>query len=215
MLESLSTAVSSGIEKIGNGIEKFNNFDFKSFGEKIAELDKPLSLIKEGAEIDKIEYDDNGNAYKKNGELLPNTAYEINGYRYKTDEQGRIVEASGNLKITERDNRKVINEPMENIGKGDEKETDDRGHLIGDQFDGSNKLENLVPMDANLNRGEFKALENRLAKAVQEGKEVTIKVEPQYSGDSHRPDSFVVTYSIDGEESVVFFENKGVDQNES
>ena len=213
MLGTLSAAVSSGIEKIGNGIEKFNNFDFKSFSEKLANLDKPLNI--ERTETDKVEYDDNGNPYKVNGELLPNATYEINGYRYKTDENGRIVEASGTLKITERENRKVINESMESIGKGDEKETDDRGHLIGDQFDGSNKLENLVPMDANLNRGEYKALENRLAKAVQEGKEVTIKVEPQYSGDSHRPDSFVVTYTIDGEESVVIFENKGAEQNES
>ena len=54
-------------------------------------------------------------------------------------------------------------------------------------------------MNSNLNRGELKALENRWAKALQEGKTVYVKIEPLYEGTSLRPESFYITSSIDGE----------------
>lgn len=171
-----------------------------------ADLDQPL--LNENNETIKYGYDDNGRQYTIDGQLLPNNVYSVNGYEYRTDELGRIVEASGELRLKTRENRKTINENMEDIARGDAKETDDRGHLIADQFDGSNKIDNLVPMDANLNRGEFKALENKLASAVEDGKEVKITIEPEYSGDSYRPDRFMVTYSINGDEHITVFENK-------
>lgn len=152
-------------------------------------------------------YDDNGDLYRVGNELLPNSQYEINGYTYKTDELGRITSAEGKLHIKERDGRLPIKDSIENIGKGDQKEGDDRGHLIGDQFDGSNGLENMVPQDASINRNDFKNFENELAKEVKDGKEVYVKVEPIYDGDSRRPTAIVVTYSIDGEESVRVFPN--------
>lgn len=97
---------------------------------------------------------------------------------------------------------------MEDIGKGDQKETDDRGHLIGDQFNGSNGMENMIPQDSDINRKDYKALETELAKEVAAGKEVYVKVEPIYEGDSHRPVAVMVTYTIDGEESVRVFPNE-------
>ena len=152
-------------------------------------------------------YDDNGKLYRVENELAPNSEYEINGYKYKTDDQGRIVSAEGTLHLKDREGRLPIKDSIEDIGKGDQKEGDDRGHLIGDQFDGSNGLENMVPQDADINRNDFKNFENELAKEVKDGKEVNVKVEPIYDGDSHRPDAIVVTYSIDGEESVRVFPN--------
>ena len=97
---------------------------------------------------------------------------------------------------------------MEDIGKGDQKETDDRGHLSGDQFNGSNGMENMIPQDSDINRKDYKALETELAKEVAAGKEVYVKVEPIYEGDSHRPVAVMVTYTIDGEESVRVFPNE-------
>ena len=152
-------------------------------------------------------YDDNGKLYRVENELAPNSEYEINGYKYKTDDQGRIISAEGTLHLKDREGRLPIKDSIDDIGKGDQKEGDDRGHLIGDQFDGSNGLENMVPQDADINRNDFKNFENELAKEVKDGKEVNVKVEPIYDGDSHRPDAIVVTYSIDGEESVRVFPN--------
>lgn len=160
-------------------------------------------------EVQTVYYDDYGKIYRIGDSLVPENTYEVKGYLYETDSMGRITSASGELRIKQHEGRLPLNEGMDKIGKGDGKETDDRGHLIGDQFDGCNRLENLVPMDAKLNRGDFVTLENRLADAVKDGKKVYLKVEPVYSGDSYRPDGFWVTYSIDGEESVVYFENGG------
>lgn len=152
-------------------------------------------------------YDDNGKLYRVENELAPNTEYEINGYKYKTDEQARIISVEGTLHMKDRDGRLPIRDSIEDIGKGDQKEGDDRGHLIGDQFDGSNGLENMIPQDANINRNDFKNFENELAKKVKDGKEVDVKIEPFYDGDSRRPVAIVVTYFIDGEESVRVFPN--------
>lgn len=152
-------------------------------------------------------YDDNGKLYRVENDLAPNTEYEINGYKYQTDDKGRIVSAEGTLRMKDRDGRLTIKDSIEDIGKGDQKEGDDRGHLIGDQFDGSNGLENMVPQDANINRNDFKNFENELAKEVKDGKDVKVKIEPIYDGDSRRPDAIVVTYSINGEESVRVFPN--------
>ena len=152
-------------------------------------------------------YDDNGKLYRVENELAPNTEYEINGYKYKTDNQGRIVSAEGTLHMKEREGRLPIKDSIEDIGKGDQREGDDRGHLIGDQFDGSNGLENMIPQDANINRNDFKNFENELAKEVKDGKEVTVKIEPIYDDESRRPEAIVVTYSIDGEEKVRIFPN--------
>jgi len=157
-------------------------------------------------------YDANGNLYRVDNDLVPNNQYELNGYKYETDENGRIISAEGDLHLKDRDGRLPIKDSIEDVGKGDQKATDDRGHLIGDQFDGSNGLENLVPQDANINRNDFKNFENELAKEVKDGKTVHVKVEPVYDGDSHRPSAIVVTYSIDGEESVRVFPNDKEEQ---
>lgn len=153
-------------------------------------------------------YDDNGNLYRIDDELLPNSEYEINGYHYTTDEKGRIIRVEGQLHLKDHEGRLPIKDSIEDIGKGDQKDTDDRGHLIGDQFDGSNGLENMIPQDASINRVDFNQFEQELAKEVKDGKTVTVKVEVIYEGDSHRPSAIVVTYSIDGEENVRIFPNE-------
>lgn len=152
-------------------------------------------------------YDANGNLYRVDNDLFPNNQYEINGYKYKTDEKGRIISVEGDLHMKDRKGKLKIKDSKEVVGKGDQKDTDDRGHLIGDQFDGSNGLENLVPQNSDINQKDFHNFESELAKEVKSGKTVHVKVEPVYDGDSHRPSAIVVTYSIDGKESVRVFPN--------
>ncbi|MCD7750510.1 MAG: DNA/RNA non-specific endonuclease [Lachnospiraceae bacterium] len=152
-------------------------------------------------------YDDNGKLYRVDKELEADTEYEINGYTYKTDEHGRIISARGKLHLKDWNGRPPIRDTMEDIGKGDQKETDERGHLIGDQFGGSNGLENMIPQDAEINKKDHKNFENELAKEVKAGRDVRVTVEPHYGDDSHRPDRIEVTYYIDGEKSVKTFPN--------
>lgn len=151
-------------------------------------------------------YDDNGKLYRVDNALTPNTEYEINGYKYQTDDQSRIVSAEGTLRMKDPEYKRNL-ENVRNYESQEYRDTDDRGHLIAHQFGGSDKLENLVPQDAKINQNDFKDLENDLAKEVKAGKEVEVLIEPIYEGDSRRPEAIAVTYSIDNEESVRIFPN--------
>lgn len=172
------------------------------------EMDAPvedanyINNVNEGATKD-----DNQNPYRIGKELIPNNEYEINGYKYKTDDMGRVISAEGTLHMTDREDRLPIKDKIEDIGRGDELPGDNRGHLIGDRFDGSNGLENMIPQDADVNQKDYKYFENELANEVKSGKEVWVKVEPVYEEGSYRPTMLVVTYSIDGEMDVRIFPN--------
>ena len=152
-------------------------------------------------------YDDNGKLYRVDNNLQPNSEYDINGYHYVTDEEGRITSAEGKLHLKNREERLPIKDSIDDIGKGDQLPGDDRGHLIGDQFDGSNGLENMIPQNADINRNDFRNFENELAKEVKSGNEVYYKVEPIYDGDSKRPSALCVSYTINGVEGTKLFPN--------
>lgn len=138
--------------------------------------------------------DDSGKIYSKNGELLPNNTYELNGYKYTTDEKGRIIKVEGNLQLPESKPRQKLPDIP------DRKSTDDRGHLIAHEFGGDDTEGNLVPMDSEVNqRGEYRKLEQELRKLKNEGHDVNVTIEPQYEGDSKRPTEFIVSYDVDGE----------------
>lgn len=157
--------------------------------------------------VNKENLDDNGTKYRETDHLLPNTQYELNGYKYETDNKGRIKSAEGKIRIKDPD----YGRNMENVRKYKSQEynpSDDRGHLIANQFGGSDRLGNVVPMDAKLNKSDYNRVENTLADAVKNGADVKLKVEPIYGNDSSRPSDFQVSYSIDGDKTVVVFKNK-------
>lgn len=162
-------------------------------------------------EVNGVKYytDDNGKVYRIGDKLRPNATFEVNGYTYKTDDQGRVISAEGKLKMRSPDYERKM-EDVRNMEDQDYRENDDRGHLIGHQFGGSDRLENLVPMDSELNQhGDFAKLEKTLADAVKDGADVYVKIEPVYEGDSTRPVGFKITYTIDGETDTVYFKNGG------
>lgn len=189
---------------LGNKDDIFPDF-FKEI--KLVGVDFTGESVQNDANELKKHFDDNGNWYRNGDDLLPNNKYEINRYNYETDDKGRITSAEGKLYIKDREERLTIKDSLETIGKGDQKEGDDRGHLIGDQFNGSNGLENMILQDANINRKDYRNFENELAKEVKDGKEVYVKIEVIYSEDSRRPEALVVNYSIDGKESTRVFKN--------
>ena len=152
----------------------------------------------------KCKTDDNGKIYSEDGKLIPNCEYVLNGFTYKTDAKGRIINAKGEVKIpkSERDNSGMT------MNSKDKRSTDDKGHVIGHQIGGKEDAGNLVPQDSNLNRGEYNKLEKELAKLKAEGHDVKIEVTMKYKGDSDRPDSFRVKYTVDGKTYVKTFKNE-------
>ena len=152
--------------------------------------------------------DDKGRSYRAGDNLNANNTFVRNGYQYTTDSRGRVVSASGTLNINEEGqaNRRM-SDSIEIIGKGHQKVTDDRGHLIGHQFNGSDSLENLVPQNAKINQGIFRRLEDHLAKLVKSGYKVTANVVPIYSQQSHRPDAIFYFYTVNDNAFTVLFPN--------
>jgi hypothetical protein len=207
-LSEVSDAIEKGItyENFSNRIEGILEDAQKVEGMRNA-VNEYKELPNSSYNIDGIKYetDDNGKIFKVDGKLQPNDEYKVNSYEYKTDDQGRIIEASGKLNLSG-EPRQALNE--QDVGGSDKLKTDDRGHVIADIFGGANKIENLVPMDSNLNRGEYKKIENDCVKAKNAGKDVSMQVDIHYTGESKRPSSFTVTHTIDGETFEKTFINK-------
>ncbi|MCD7840322.1 MAG: DNA/RNA non-specific endonuclease [Erysipelotrichaceae bacterium] len=131
--------------------------------------------------------------FKSTYDLKENTEYESNGYNYETDGKGRIKEASGTLRLEE---GKRFGKHQLEAGGEDCRVTDEGGHLISSMFGGSGKIDNLVAMDKDLNRKDYKALENKWAKEIEAGNKVDVKINLSYKGNSERPDRFRVSYSV-------------------
>lgn len=208
--------------KAAEALEQYGDLHGKSFGLESKALPEASGEIKAPSDPcdlhdagdnkalleNTIGYDDKGKVYRIENDLLPNTSYELNGYQYKTDARGRIVSASGRLRLKEREGRKGIVDSLEVIGKGDERPGDDRGHLIGDRFDGNSGLGNLIPQDAKINQGDYKKLENKLAKDVTAGRVVSVAIVPKYNDSSHRPSHIVFRYTIDGNQFRLIVPNE-------
>ncbi len=128
---------------------------------------EPNGTIEEDGKSFRI--DDNGNKYMsynsetKNWEGLPDTVYEREGYRYITDDQGRIYMAEGDLRLSDAE-RKSLNAKVDGMLEGD-----DRGHIIADRFGASNKNDNLVGQASSVNRsgGEYFELEDMFAETLE------------------------------------------------
>ncbi|WP_256984963.1 DNA/RNA non-specific endonuclease, partial [Paenibacillus taichungensis] len=133
--------------------------------------------------------------------LKPNVEYTSpDGYTYRTDSQGRIIDCEGTIVLGKGDRSEYA---QRTVGKGQGRlPDDDGGHLIGAQFKGPKDIDNLVPQNSQINRsgGVWYEMETDWVNALKEvpPKKVTVKIEPIYSGKSMRPDAFEVVYEIEG-----------------
>ena len=135
--------------------------------------------------------------------------YELNGYKYEIDSLGRQESAKGTLHLRQREDRLAQKDSMDKVGRGDQRPTDDIGHIIGDQFDGPSGIENSTAQDSKENRGIYRNLEKQLADKIKEGADVKVKIELVYNNNSFRPSARVFHYSINGEKHVQIFPNGG------
>ncbi|ENB6300478.1 hemagglutinin repeat-containing protein, partial [Escherichia coli] len=130
----------------------------------------------------------------------PNTIYKVDGNKtFQTDALGRTSSVEGILVASKSDRNTYQQCKAGKCGSSG----DEGGHLIASIFNGPGEKLNLVPMDGNLNKGVWKQMENTWANALKDGKQVNVKIEPVYTGENKRPDSFSVTHSIDGGRPVI------------
>ncbi len=165
---------------------------------------------------------ENQEHFNEDGLLKAREKYEVNGYNYETDSKGRIKHCEGDLRLEDapRNLQAQAEAGGEDRRRGaemdlDEDDVDDGGHLIATRFGGSGELDNIVAMNRNLNRGEYKHMENDWANTLSEKNEkgeaannVHVDINCRYSGDSQRPDSITVRYQyIDRETNETYYEN--------
>ena len=144
--------------------------------------------------------DDNGNEYKDaDGNLLPNTEYEINGIKYQTDENGRIISWDGKLQDTPENGRN--NDAQKEAGGSDRQDGDHGGHLVARMNGGAEGNENMVAMRGHINQSDYKRGENEENQMLKDGKEVNESGKVSYDGDSSRPSKIEKTYT-DGDKTV-------------
>ena len=102
----------------------------------------------------KVNYGEQYAREKRKKILKPNVEYTSKeGYTYTTDSQGRVASCEGSLQLGD---GKRNNYAQRVVGGNDRLDDDDGGHLIATIFKGSGNMDNLVPMNSNLNRGEWK-----------------------------------------------------------
>ncbi|MBC6300818.1 DNA/RNA non-specific endonuclease [Listeria booriae] len=146
---------------------------------------------------------DNGH-FLNEFELKPNVKYDSNGYKYQTDNLGRINDANGELSLNmgTRNTKHQLQAGGEDRVKAPSTQGDHGGHLIGTQFNGSPLIDNIVAMNGNVNVSAYKTIENSWKKALVEGKSVHVNIKPIYIGESKRPMRFDLKYTIDGKKYV-------------
>ncbi|WP_163392565.1 DNA/RNA non-specific endonuclease [Enterovibrio norvegicus] len=130
----------------------------------------------------------------------PNKTFKVDdNYSFSTDDLGRTKSVNGTLYLETKDRNKY---QQSKAGKSGES-GDEGGHLIASIFKGPGEKINLVPMNGNLNKGEWKKLEIEWADALKDGKVIKVNVMPVYSGESLRPDSFKIEYSINNSRPII------------
>lgn len=152
-----------------------------------------------------FETDDNGFVYMVDGKLKPNSTYELNGSVYTTDGRGRIVSCEAKPQRSPENPRD--NEAQREAGGEDRKENDQGGHIVSRDLNGDGGGGNLVAMDSKINQSDYKRMENEIKSALDEGKDVTARIEIIYEGDSNRPDTITVKVTADGRDTVYKFDN--------
>ena len=192
--EGLTGAELAGVEKadallVSRKVEYEDVWDLRNAGDVLESGSKGGTST-----VQKVFTD---NPFDEAGNLKPNIKYQTGEfkYNYETDANGRISNwNTDNLQLTERDGR--LNYNSDSLGKI---EGDHAGHIAGDRFGGSPELDNIVSQSQNVNLSQYKKIENQWAKAISEGKEVTVNIDIKYDGDGFRPIEFNVEYTIDGD----------------
>jgi hypothetical protein len=138
--------------------------------------------------------------------LAPSTWYQTgeHEYLYRTNEHGhidRVIAEEVHLKLHEGRLRHDPDTP------GKIKGVDNAFHLLADWLGGSPKLDNLVSVLEEYNKGKYLALERRFAGALSTDPPGHVSLDIRIDTDpaTGRPTKLTVRYNIDGvEDSAVF-----------
>lgn len=138
---------------------------------------------------------------------IPNTKYTLNEFTYHTDDQGRVTLIEGNARFPGDDSTRNQFD-QRTSGGPDRAYTDDGGHLVAKLLGGDASWLNIVPMDAKLNRGDYKSMELTVAKMLENGENPQIKIKVRYDDQQGiRPSGFTYTVETNDKKIQRVFDN--------
>ena len=128
-----------------------------------------------------------------------------NGYEFSIDPHARTRRISGEIRLQRQSRSKRA---QSDAGKPDRRDSDDGGHFIAARFNGPREWFNHFAQDANFNRGAYRGLEERWARAVHSGRRVFVDIVPHYRGTSMRPYKLTIYWDDGGQEYFHQFPNE-------
>jgi predicted ribonuclease toxin of YeeF-YezG toxin-antitoxin module len=124
---------------------------------------------------------------------------------FAIDEAGRTKVVEGTLGDKDSGRSKRL---QRQAGGPDRRVTDDGGHFIAPRFGGPKETYNHFAQNANFNRGAYRALEDKWAKAQKNGEPVNVRIDTDHVGNDQRPDSITVSWTVSGTRRKLTFKNQ-------
>ena len=182
----------------------FEDYDGENYDETPENDNNESHDVKESYDLEEDYSNDKEEShFDEIGNLKAETEYDVNGYHYETDEQGRISCCSGVIKIEQAERNPSAQREVGSEVRGKDENgraLDDGGHLVASRFGGSGEKDNIVAMDRTLNRSDYRIMENEWAKLTKEGNTVDIEIYCRYKDNTNRPDKIDVFYTVTNKE---------------
>lgn len=210
------------IRWINSAIDK-EKYSLKKVGQSVELLDLKTNKLLGTFEKDRItaiagEGGKKLNPFLNIHPLMPNTRYKIGNNSIYSDVLGRVEKMvcpimSNETKVVRsgleqglskklKDGKVIVDEfgnPIK-VKAGYYRYSDDGGHLLANTHGGISEQINVLPMTNEANKIHFREIENKISKALSEGKTVKdYTVYPKFNGKSGRPVKFKISFYIDGE----------------
>ncbi len=127
--------------------------------------------------------------------------------KYKYNENGSLKSVTAKIRQSDLGTGSGTNESSRKFARQMGCAKDDAGHAAGSRLGGSGGKGNIFPQTPSVNRGKFRDFENQVAREVEKGKSVVIRVVPDYGVSATRPDSVLYQARIDGVTHTRRFDN--------
>ncbi len=193
-IEDLEEDVSEGIEINDDICDDVYELE-EDIDDSFSDMDTEASMEIEDLEEDVFEeIEINDDIYELEEETKESLEkIQQNGYEYTLDEDGRVSEVEGDLRLETGERNSSAQ-----IAAGGEfrRDTDDGGHFIGNRFNGPGGEINMFAQNSNLNRGGYKSMENEWARELEKGNDVHVKIDPIYQDGTERPHAIMGEYTI-------------------
>ncbi|MET3140221.1 RHS repeat-associated protein [Undibacterium sp. GrIS 1.2] len=127
--------------------------------------------------------------------------------KYKHNSDGTLKSATAKIRPEDLNTGSSTNASSRARARSFGCQNDDAGHAIGNQLGGDGGVNGVFPQALGINRGQFRTFETDIFNSVKAGNSVIVRVVPQYSNGSTRPDEILYQVRENGKTRSATFTN--------